>query len=56
MRRVVVACSVLLGCAVVALANPGAPAPVPEIDPSSILSASALIGSALIMLRRRSRG
>jgi hypothetical protein len=56
MKRVVVVCSILLGCAAFALANPGPPGAVPEIDPGSIVSASALIGSALIMMRRRPRG
>ena len=56
MRRVIVACSMLIGCAIVALANPGPPGGgVPEIDPGSIISVSALIGSVLVMMRRRYR-
>jgi hypothetical protein len=46
----------LIGCAIVALANPGPPGGgVPEIDPGSIVSVSALIGSVLVMMKRRYR-
>ena len=51
MRRIAAAFLILAGAAVVASANPGPP--VPEIDPGSILTASALIGSALLMMKRR---
>lgn len=51
MRNITAAVLLVAGFAVMASANPGAP--VPEIDPGSIVAATALIGSAFVMLRRR---
>jgi hypothetical protein len=44
---------VLCGCAVVATANPGPPAP--EIDPGSAVTVVALVGSTLVMALRRAK-
>jgi hypothetical protein len=56
MKRVVFVLLMLVGVATLALANPGPPPQdVPEIDASSLLTASALAGSALLMIKRRPR-
>jgi len=44
---------ILLGVVGVAFANPGPPPLAPEIDPGSVVTASALIGSVVLMTRRR---
>jgi hypothetical protein len=51
MRKLSAVLLVMLGVASMALAVPTAG--VPEIDPSSVLSASALIGAAVLMIRGR---
>jgi hypothetical protein len=51
MKKVAAALLVLLGVASMAWAHVGPD--VPEIDPGSLLSASALIGTAVLMIRGR---
>jgi hypothetical protein len=52
MKKLAAVLLVLLGA--VSLASAGSPVGgVPEIDPSSLLSASALIGTAIFMIRGR---
>jgi hypothetical protein len=53
MRNVAAALLLVLGSTVVAFAVPTAG--VPEIDPGSIVTASALLGSALLMMKRRAK-